>query len=372
MDADGHVLGALADGGVDDVDALLGELGGGLAVAVGGLLAHLLIAEVGQVGVVQLDEAAAGGVQVVELGLVGLGNVFEEGIEGGVGVGVDGVASAAEVHHGGRGDAHLGGDGLVGAHGLDLLVDVVEVVDLDRVRVAKLADNDKTGRGHAVRGHVGGGDMAALLDTGQVLQEVDVEPLAAVFTVGHGLEAVLDLLPDDGSNVLILDLAELLGGRGLALDLFTGLEDSLGAEEGPDVVRAVNSGRKRHGWICVWWWWCWRERAGYIRQETVSTAWDPVPRLMSRRGCEYAEREGERQGRLDMGVPFCYIPLAHMAAHRHPVILPDPPSIVSFGEAKQYGSIRREEVEVGRQEGSRGPIIHIGEGPLVKHCRCAG
>ena len=250
VDADGHVLGPLADGGVDDVDALLGQLGGGLAVALGGLLAHALVTEVGQVGVVQLDEAAAGGVQVVELGLVGLGDVVEEGFERGVGVGVDGVAPAAEVHHGRAGNAHLDGDGLAGARrgldGLHLLVHVVEVVDLDGVRVAQLADNDESGRSHAVRGDVGGRDMAALLDAGQMLEEVDVEPRAAVFTVGHGLEAVLDLFPDDDSNVLVLDLAQILGGGGLALDLFTGLEDGLGAEEGPDVVRAVNSGRKRH------------------------------------------------------------------------------------------------------------------------------
>lgn len=156
VNADGHVLGPLGDGAVDEVRVLLGERARVLAVAAGRLLAHALVAQVREVGVVELDEAAPGRVQVGNLLLVHALEVLEEGLESRVGALVDGLAAAAEVHHGRRGDANLGGDLARLAGLLDLLGQEVVVVHLNGAGVAQLSGDHEARRGfHAHFGDVG-------------------------------------------------------------------------------------------------------------------------------------------------------------------------------------------------------------------------
>lgn len=156
VDANGHVLGPLGNGAVDELGVLLGQLGGVLAVASGGLLAHLVVAQVGQVGVVELDKAASSSVQVGNLLLVDAHEILKEGLQGRVGVLVDGLTAATEVHHGRRGDADLGGGLASLAEGFYLGCEELVVVDLDGLGVAQLAGHDQTrGRLHADLGDVG-------------------------------------------------------------------------------------------------------------------------------------------------------------------------------------------------------------------------
>lgn len=109
VDANGHILGPLGNGAVDELGILLRQLSGVLAVASGGLLAHLVVAQVGQVGVVELDKAAPSSIQVGNLLLVDAHKILKEGLQGWVGLLVDGLTAATEVHHGRGWDADLGG-----------------------------------------------------------------------------------------------------------------------------------------------------------------------------------------------------------------------------------------------------------------------
>ena len=79
----------------------------GIVAALDGAGAHHRIAQVGEVGVVELDVAAAGGVEGVDLGAVARGEIGEELVEVGVGVDVDRRPPAAEVDHRRRRDRHL-------------------------------------------------------------------------------------------------------------------------------------------------------------------------------------------------------------------------------------------------------------------------
>jgi len=74
----------------------------GVVPALARRLAHLVVAQVGQVGVVHLHVAAAGGVERAQFVAVGLGHVvIEHRIELGIGVLADAGAAPAEVQHGG-------------------------------------------------------------------------------------------------------------------------------------------------------------------------------------------------------------------------------------------------------------------------------
>lgn len=213
VDADGHVAGPLRDGGVDQLGVVLGQLLGLDAVPRGRLLAHALVAEVGEVGVVELDEAAPRGVEVRDLLLVHPDEVVEEGLQRRVRGLVDGLAPGAEVHHGRRGDADLGGDRVLDAQLLQLRVQELEVVDLDRLGVAKLSGDDQPrGSGQAVGCDIGRRDITLRLDAVEVDAEVDVEVGAAELAIRHGAEPIFYLALHDGRDVLVLDCAELLGG----------------------------------------------------------------------------------------------------------------------------------------------------------------
>lgn len=241
VDADLHVCGALGDGLVDELGIFAGE-GGEVLVAVFGLLAHVRVAEVGEVGVVELDEAAAGVVEAGEFLLVHAGEVLEELVEVGVGFDGDGGAAAAEVDHGGGGDAHFGG--CAAAMFLDLLLEELEVFDLDGLGVAELAGHCKDGRRETVWADET--CLALDLNARQVLEEVQVEVCAAELAICDGTDAVLDLLLCDIGDCGVLNLAQFVEVRLLVRDGLAGVQDGLGTQERPDVVGAVDTVWKRH------------------------------------------------------------------------------------------------------------------------------
>lgn len=241
VDADGHVGGPAGYGGVDERGVPAGQGVGVAAVAPLGLGAHLGVAEVGEVGVVELHEAAARGVQVGELLLEHAREVGEEGLQRRVGRLVDGVAGVAEVDHGRRGDADLCrrlalalvftlslAITLALAVVVDMRLEKAEVVDLDGRRVRQLADDDEPRRHGAADADVGRLHGAPLLDAREVPQEVHVEPAPAELAVRHGAEADGLLLPHHVRDVLVLERPELRG-RDLALGrVVAGREEGLG------------------------------------------------------------------------------------------------------------------------------------------------
>ena len=203
VDGDGEVVGAAGDRRVDQLGVGVGE-GVGIVAALDGAGAHDGVAQVGEVGVVELEVAAAGVVEGGDLGPVARREVGEEHLEVGVGVDVDGRPPAAEVDHRRRRDRHL----------RRLRRDrreVPEVGDLDVADVAQRADDGQLRRRH-VDGRCGvraGGDVAGDGDAVELLEEVEVEPGPAELAVGDAAHAERLDLAHGGGDGLVLDGAQL-------------------------------------------------------------------------------------------------------------------------------------------------------------------
>jgi hypothetical protein len=220
VDSDFHVRGALGDGFVDELCVFAGQRREVFVALLLSGFAHVWVAQVREVGVVELDEAAAGLVEGVELFLVYAREVVEEDVEVGVCGDVDGGAAAAEVHHCGRGDADFGRR--LAAVGLDGFFEELEVLDLDGFGVAELALDDEGWRREAVL-VPDVAYLALLFDTREVLQEVEMEVCATELAISYGAQAILDLLLCDVVDPFIFNFAELFAG-----DLAIG---SVGASE---------------------------------------------------------------------------------------------------------------------------------------------
>lgn len=237
MDTDLHVGRLLGDSCVDELGILLGQ---SLQVFVPGLglLAHLGVAEIGEVGVVELDKAAAGLIEQVKFLLVDAGQVLKEEVQIRVRVDVDASTATPEVDHGGRGDGDLGGGTNLLVLG-DGILQKVEIVDLDGLCVLELAGDAQDGRGTIL-------DLAGDGDAIELLEEVEVEVGAAELAISDGAQAVLHLLGHDLLNPLVLDLAQLFGGDGALGLLLAGVEHRLGPEPRTNVVGPVDTSRKTH------------------------------------------------------------------------------------------------------------------------------
>lgn len=77
MNSDGHIFGCILDGGVDQRSILSGKDIEVLSSS-SGSLAHLQVAKVGQVGIIELNEGAAGFTESLDLGTVGSSQILEE------------------------------------------------------------------------------------------------------------------------------------------------------------------------------------------------------------------------------------------------------------------------------------------------------
>ena len=242
---DGHVVGLGLQHLVQDVDILAAHLvhvdaplGIGLPLLGG--------AELAPGGVVQLEIAAAGGVERLHGLLIGGGQVVQQDLL--VLIARDGLVvrlpdAADQVEHGGGGDALLGlhavlaGDLVqeleVGQEGV-VLGEVQLVHDLHRFRLGL----------EALKGH---GEVLGLhlLGAGQAPQKVHVPEGAAILAIGDGAEAHILLLADQAADLLVLHGGQLLGGELAGGELLPGGLDGLGAEEAADNIITVG-GVLRH------------------------------------------------------------------------------------------------------------------------------
>lgn len=96
MNSDGHVFGCILDGGVNQRSILSGKDVEVLSSS-SSSLAHLQVAKVGQVGIVELNKGAAGFTESLDFGTVGSSQIFEEVIQVGVSLDVDGSSSSSEM-----------------------------------------------------------------------------------------------------------------------------------------------------------------------------------------------------------------------------------------------------------------------------------
>lgn len=244
VDADRHVGGALRDGGVDERGVLARELVG-VPVPLLGLGPHLGVAEVRQVGVVELHEPRAGLVQVGQLLLVHAREVLEEGVQCRVGLLVDGVTAVPKVDHGRRRNADLRGG--LGTGGGDPGLEVLEVVYLDGLRVADFVNDHQT-RGHGAS-HT---DVRRLQSTTElysreVLQEVDMKPLSPEFAICDRPQSSIKLLLDDVGYIFVLYLSKLLRLELAVGGLLACFENRLWPQKGTDLIGAVDTVGKGHG-----------------------------------------------------------------------------------------------------------------------------
>ena len=211
-----------------------------VVAAVDRTLAHDRIAEVGEVGVVELQVPAAGGVEGGDLVPIARRQVGEELVQVRVGLDVDGRSPAAEVDHRRRRDADLW-------RRRGHRREVLEVGDLDRTGVAQRTRHRQLRRRH-VHGVGGVGarrDVAGDGHAVELLEEVEVEPGAAELTVG------------DRPHPGVLELAHGIGDRrildGAQLGCARSRRSPAGcARRGPR-VGAAGSRRDRHGTVDRCW-----------------------------------------------------------------------------------------------------------------------
>ena len=178
-------------------------------------LALLRVAQVGEVGVVELHVGASGGAKRSQFLAVTRREVLEEPFHVRIGVLADRAAPAAEMHHGRRRDANLR------RAALHLRFQVREVLDLDRLHVLQLAAHFEPRRREidfALGGMELGADAAVHRDAFELLEEVDVEIGAAVLAVGDRAQADVLLKLHRFRDGAILDRAQR-GGVDLAAGL---------------------------------------------------------------------------------------------------------------------------------------------------------
>ncbi len=207
--------------------------------------AHSRVTIAGQRGVVQLDGPAAQRHQVPELGLVDRDEVRVVALDVRVDRGVHARRAEEEVHHVRRGNRHPRD---AGGHRVP--------------EEAKLPGRDLA-RAPERRARVGRREHAPLagvvaeaergLPEPEALDRIDEArrpPASPELPVGHGPEAEPLLKGNDLANALVLDGAEPLGGERAAPDLARGREETLRAQEAPDVLGAERpraGGRHRTG-----------------------------------------------------------------------------------------------------------------------------
>ena len=235
MDRDRHVLRPVADRVIDQPAVELGERVG-IVAAGARALADGRVAEIGEIGVVELQVAAAARRQIGDLVAIGGGEVDVEWLEVGIDALADRLPAAAEMQHRRRRDAdlrRLRHDAL----------EEVEVGALDRLDVADLAFDVHRRRLEADLAAVVlaelGDELAVVgLDAVEPLEEIDVEIRAAELAVGDPLEADVLLRAHDLADARVLDCAQCLGRQGLGERLLARRPQAFGPEKAADMVGA--------------------------------------------------------------------------------------------------------------------------------------
>ena len=202
------------------------------------------IAEIGEAAIVDLQIAAASGVEAMHRLLIGLSEVVVEFLHGRIDAHVDHLAAAAIVQHRGAGDRLLGGLRRVGGEEL-------EVLDMGMVLRADLAgDAGRLGLGLGAR------ELDALIDLDhfhaiELADEVHVPPGAAELAVGDGLEANGLLLIDDLLDLDILDRLQVVGGDLVGEEFLAGVLEGGGAQQRSHMVGAEGGRFAHHDLVSV-------------------------------------------------------------------------------------------------------------------------
>ena len=98
MNADRHAGRSLRNGGVDKARIASRQFVG-IVAAQPRTFAHFRITKVGEIGIVELEVAAARGTECCNLRTIRRRDIGEEHIEVGIGLAADRCASAAEMQH---------------------------------------------------------------------------------------------------------------------------------------------------------------------------------------------------------------------------------------------------------------------------------
>lgn len=208
-------------------------------------LEHVLGAEVGKSRVIDLDALEASVVQDLELLLVGLGQVGEEGGIGRVDLlGVALAGSKAEVEVGSRGHGELA---LVPLRLGDLRLEVLPLLEVGAVLVLNLAVADDS-HGVLEAGLLQGsnwgsrqsvevpGSVVDLLEAVELLEEATEVDLAVVLARADGTDTLILLALDDVGDGLVLGSLELRVGDLLVGSLGLGLLEVGRTEERANVL----------------------------------------------------------------------------------------------------------------------------------------
>src|SRR5262249_49992730 len=121
-----HAGRSVCDRGVDEARVAARQLVGGIA-ALARPLPHLGVAQIGEIGVVQLNVSAPCLTELLELFAIAGTDVAVESFEIGIGLTADGSTATAKVEHGWRRDCYLW-------HALCDRLEKLKICELDRVR----------------------------------------------------------------------------------------------------------------------------------------------------------------------------------------------------------------------------------------------
>jgi hypothetical protein len=126
--------------------------------------------------------------------------------------------------------------------------DELVVRDLDRTLVDQRSGDRDAGRGemHGLLGARRGGDQAVDRDAAELLEEIEVEPLATELTVGDRSDSCRRQLRDHGCDLAILDLAQREGVELAGPEIGAGGVDRRCAQEAAHVVGPERGVDLRH------------------------------------------------------------------------------------------------------------------------------
>src|SRR5215472_3629458 len=236
MHAYRHVTRPILDRGIEELGVGPRQRGRVLA-DIGDLFAQLLIAQIGEVDLVDLQIATAGCGEIADFLAVDTGKIVVEGIDVGIGLGIDRAASAPKMHHSWRRKRDL------------------RRRPRDRREKSEIVDEDSPALGpRELAGYLHGrravqavafGRMKAHCELGrdhphvtEFQHEIPVPGVAVVFAVGDELEPELLLQSHHLTDGRMLNTLELGVRHLFFLRLLARLDESAGADEAADMLGA--------------------------------------------------------------------------------------------------------------------------------------
>src|SRR3984957_18653531 len=210
MHRNDHVAWSIADRIIHE-PTIEARQGVGIVAARLGRFADRRIAEIGEIGVVELEIAAATLGEIGDLVAIGGGEIVVEAFQLGVDAVADRLAAAAEMEHRRRGNADLGGLARCA-------FEEIEISPLDRRGMANLGFDMHGRRPEAdfravVLAKLGGEFAIGDRDAVEFLKKIDMEKGAAKLAVRDAFEPDALLAPYNLSNAVVLDAPKFIGGK---------------------------------------------------------------------------------------------------------------------------------------------------------------